>query len=302
MEDSKRYDVVVLTDKRYLFAKANDAYSANVVLEDKLVVDALVAAGLNAIRLAWDDATFDWSTTKIALFRTTWDYFDRFDEFKIWFDKTANLTQFVNSKLLIEWNLDKKYLLELAQNGIAIPASVYIEKGTQQSLGQVIAETKWNTFILKPVVSGAGRHTYKIERHQIADFEAIYEELHRNESLMLQEFQVNIATRGEVSLIILNGKFTHAVLKQAKSGDFRVQDDFGGSVIPYVATEEEIEFALKALNACKFQALYARVDIMWDNAGQLCLGELEMIEPELWFRLNPTAANELAMGIKNNIK
>lgn len=302
MEDSKRYDVVVLTDKRYLFAKANDAYSANVVLEDKLVVDALVAAGLNAIRLAWDDATFDWSTTKIALFRTTWDYFDRFDEFEIWFDKTANLTQFVNSKPLIEWNLDKKYLLELAQNGIAIPASVYIEKGTQQSLGQVIAETKWNTFILKPAVSGAGRHTYKIERHQIADFEAIYEELHRNESLMLQEFQVNIATRGEVSLIILNGKFTHAVLKQAKSGDFRVQDDFGGSVIPYVATEEEIEFALKALNACKFQALYARVDIMRDNAGQLCLGELEMIEPELWFRLNPTAANELAMGIKNNIK
>ena len=28
----------------------------------------------------------------------------------------------------------------------------------------------------------------------------------------------------------MNGIYTHAVLKKAKSGDFRVQDDFGGSV------------------------------------------------------------------------
>ena len=30
---------------------------------------------------------------------------------------------------------------------------------------------------------------------------------------------------------MINGQFTHAVLKKAKPGDFRVQDDFGGTVL-----------------------------------------------------------------------
>ena len=42
---------------------------------------------------------------------------------------------------------------------------------------------------------------------------------------------------------------------------------------------------------------FARVDLVWDNNGELALSELELIEPELWFRFNAEAADELAEGI-----
>ena len=45
---------------------------------------------------------------------------------------------------------------------------------------------------------------------------------------MLQEYQNKITTKGEVAFMIFGGKYSHAVLKKAKPGDFRVQDDFGG--------------------------------------------------------------------------
>ena len=62
----------------------------------------------------------------------------------------------------------------------------------------------------------------------------------------------------------------------------------------YEASVQEIEFGNSALDACPFNPIYARVDIVRDNSGNLSLCELELIEPELWFRNNPSAADELA--------
>jgi len=115
---------------------------------------------------------------------------------------------------------------------------------------------------------------------------------------MLQPFQHAIVKKGELSLIVIDGEFTHAVLKIAKKGDFRVQDDFGGTVHTYTPTKTEIEFAEQAVNACKSKPVYARVDMFIDNNGQLAIAELELIEPELWFRNNTKAADKLALAIK----
>ena len=82
----------------------------------------------------------------------------------------------------------------------------------------------------------------------------------------------------------MGGKFTHGVLKIAKYGDFRVQDDFGGTVQNYEATPEEIDFAERTIQACNPAPSYARVDIIHDNQNQHALIELELIEPELWFK------------------
>ncbi|MEO0438812.1 MAG: hypothetical protein AAF098_18120, partial [Pseudomonadota bacterium] len=65
----------------------------------------------------------------------------------------------------------------------------------------------------------------------------------------MQPFQHRIVSEGEVSMMVFNGQFTHAVLKKAKAGDFRVQDDFGGTVDDYTPTEEEIEFAKNTVRA-----------------------------------------------------
>jgi hypothetical protein len=40
--------------------------------------------------------------------------------------------------------------------------------------------------------------------------------------------------------------------------------------------------------------VYARVDAIWDNNNNICVSELELIEPELWFRFFPKAAESFA--------
>ena len=47
--------------------------------------------------------------------------------------------------------------------------------------------------------------------------------------------------------------------------------------------------------------IYARVDIFTDNNDELAVSEVELIEPELWFRNNPTAARILAQAVKEKL-
>lgn len=297
----KLYDCVILTDHRYLNDSKTDAYKHNVYYEDRLLYHALEAIGLKTLRLAWDDMFFDWSTTKSVVFRTTWDYFDRFDEFSKWLEQVSKKTTLINSEALIRWNIDKHYLLDLQENEIHIAESHFIEKGAKVSLHQLHDILNWQHTVLKPCVSGAARHTYKLNLENLKDHEQRFQDLISEEAMMLQPFQFNIVDKGEVSMMVFNGVYTHAVLKKAKSGDFRVQDDFGGTVHDYNPSEEEIRFAEAAVKACNELPLYARVDIFEDNYGHIALSELELIEPELWFRNHPEAANVLASAVKTHL-
>ena len=119
--------------------------------------------------------------------------------------------------------------------------------------------------------------------------------------MLFQKFLNNITTQGEISLILIGGKYTHAVKKIAKKGDFRVQDDHGGSVEKYNPKDLEITFAEDCFKASPYRPIYARIDIVYDNNNKPSLSELELIEPELWFRNYPKAAELLAEEIFNLI-
>ena len=296
-----KYDIVILTDKRYLEDSKTDAYKHNVFYEDFLVQEALSKIGLKTLRLAWDDSDFDWAKTKSVLFRTTWDYFDRFSEFSKWLAHVSKLTTLFNSENIIRWNIDKHYLQDLEKAGVHIAKTHFIETGTQVTLAQLHNQLNWKETVLKPSVSGAARHTYKLNLNNLSEYESLFSKLITQESMMLQPFQHNIVSEGELSLMVFNGQFTHAVLKKAKAGDFRVQDDFGGTVHDYEPTKKEITFAENAVKACPELPIYARVDIFRDNDGKIALSELELIEPELWFRHFPKAAQVLATSLKDCI-
>ena len=159
----------------------------------------------------------------------------------------------------------------------------------------------WNEAVLKPAISGAARHTYRINLSNCSEIESVFQKLIKSESMLFQEFLNNITTQGEISLILIGGKYTHAVKKIAKKGDFRVQDDHGGAVEKYQPTIEEIIFAENCLKVSPFNPIYARVDMVYDNNNELSLSELELIEPELWFRNNPKAAEQLAEEVFKTI-
>ena len=290
----KKYDVVVLTDSRYVNPLKTNTYISNVLREDELVINALKEKNLSVVKKDWNDSIFDWETTRSILFRSTWDYFDKFELFKKWFNKTKNKCLMINSTETIEWNIDKHYLLDLQEHQIPIPNSEFIKRGSSIDLSLLMQKKNWNEIVVKPTISGAAKNTYRLKEEEIIQFGPTWEKLIYKEDFIVQEFQNNLITEGEVAMIVIGGKFTHAVLKKAKEGDFRVQDDFGGSIAIYNPSEEMVKLAEKCTRILTPIPSYARVDIIWDNLMDLAVSELELIEPELWFRLNPNAAQKLA--------
>ncbi len=299
---NKTIDVVILTEDTYVNTEKRDWYTLQVLLEDELVKDALEQQGLSVDIRSWSDPKFDWSLTKAVLFRTTWDYFDRFGEFTGWLNSVKSKTQCINDASTLQWNMDKRYLIELAQKNINTVETYILPKGSEFDLSLTMEKNGFSEAIIKPVVSGAARHTYRVTANNLEQIQARLNQLIKEEDFLVQPFQNNILESGELSLMVMNGQFTHAVRKIAAQGDFRVQDDHGGTVHPYSPTQEEIEFAESAIAVCEPKPLYGRVDIIKDNKNQLAIMELELIEPELFFRFHRPAASVLAKAIKDNIK
>ncbi len=293
----KKYDITLLTESRYENPKNKNWYIKNIIKEDYLVQKYLEDLGLNVIRKDWNNSEFKWEETKYALFRTTWDYFDKFKKFKSWLKNTKNKTEFINSYEQIMWNTNKHYLLELSKKNIKIPPTKIITKNTKIDLKEVFTQSNFKEIIIKPTVSGAGRHTYRVNKSNIDNYKNIFSLLIKEEDFIVQEFQKNILTKGEISIMLINGKHTHAILKKAKKNEFRVQDDFGGTVHSYSASKEEIKFAENIISVIKPKPVYARVDLMFNDKNEIVLSELELIEPEMWFRKNPLAAEILAKKI-----
>ncbi len=296
------YDVVILTESQYINPKKIDWYVQQVLDEDGFLMEALKIRGYKVTKKDWADTDFDWSTTKTAIFRTTWDYFHRYPEFKLWLEANKTKTRFINSAEQIQWNVDKHYMQDLDRKGINIVESHFIEAGTEVKLQNLHEELGWKESVLKPTVSGGARHTYRLNPENYDEHEAVFQEVLKEEAFMLQPFMNNILTKGEVSHVVIDGKYTHSVKKLAKKGDYRIQDDWGGTVHDYQASEKEIIFAENCVAECSPTPLYARVDVIYDNNNELALGELELIEPELWFRKNPKSADLLAEAISQILK
>lgn len=297
------FDVVILTDARYVNPPEpeKNEYVQNVLKEDELVKNALANQGLSVSRKSWADPDFDWTKTRCVLFRSTWDYFDRYTHFTRWFSEVSSQTLLINSRKLIEWNIDKHYLDRLGRKGVRVVPTRYLNGTVSKSIHQLHEITGWKDTIIKPTIGGGGRLTYRIQPNNMAEISEKLDEMLTKEDFMLQPFQHSVMVRGEWSFMFFGEEFSHAVLKKAKPGDFRVQDDFGGTVHPYHPTPKEIAFARKAVLACPELPAYARTDVILDNDGRLAVSEIELIEPELWFRLKPEAAQKLARQVARKL-
>jgi glutathione synthase/RimK-type ligase-like ATP-grasp enzyme len=291
------YDITILTAEQYLAPTEPDWYVQQILLEDRMLQEALVRLGLRVHRQDWTSRSFDWSETTAVIFRSTWDYTSRYPEFLDFINAASRLTRLINPPETILWNLDKHYLRDLHHRGINIPETMYIEQGNTLRLPELLSRSGFSDAILKPAMSAGARHTYRVSPQNAEELNTLFETLTAGEAMMLQPFLPSVLTDGEVTLVMIGGKYSHAIRKTAKPGDFRVQDDFGGTVHPYSPTAEEIAFAERTVSVCDPVPIYARVDILRDLKGLPAVSELEAIEPELWFRFHPPAADRLAEAI-----
>ena len=296
-------DVALLTERRYAAPVAADGdwFLGNILRDDRLLQEALWSHGLTSVRVDWARPGVDWSKFRCAVFRTTWDYFERFGEFVGWLDRVEQQTALCNSPSVVRWNMDKHYLADMEAKGIPVVASRFIERGSAVTLNELLDASGWMEAVIKPCVSGAARHTYRVNRANAVELNPVVRQLLAAEAFILQPFQDEIVRRGEDTLMVINGRFTHAVRKVVKSGDFRVQEDHGGTVQDYRPTPEQIDLAERAMAVCRPLPAYGRVDMVRDNEGRMAVMELELIEPELWLRHHPPAAAVLAEVIARGI-
>ena len=229
-----------------------------------------------------------------ALVRTPWEYFRRPAAFLRWV--SALPVPVLNPAGVLRWNHDKRYLLELAESGAArIPPTALVSASGAGSASEALLEQLGvDRAVLKPTVSGGAWRTVVVERGAPAlvpdgatgDF-------------LLQGFVEELLGDGEWSLTFLGGSYSHAVRKRARSGDFRVQEEHGGTVEVVEPPMELLEEAARVLAAVPGGAplTYARVDLVRAGAGRPYLMELELIEPELFLRAKPGAEADLVAAV-----
>jgi glutathione synthase/RimK-type ligase-like ATP-grasp enzyme len=291
--------IALLTDARYTAPTAppGDWYLANILADDALLADALGTLGLRSERVDWADPQVDWTRFDAAVLRTTWDYYERIDEFRAWLPRVSAATRLLNPSSLVTWNLDKRYLLDLAAEGLPVAPTRVLPAGDLTPLAALLADTGWTDAVIKPCVSGAARLTFRVSPDSAGAVDRALAPYRAREPFLLQPFLPRVLDEGEVTLMVMGGEVTHAVRKRAKPGDFRVQDDHGGTVHPHTPTRDEVAVALRAMATVRPAPVYGRVDLVRADDGTPCIMELELIEPELWLRLHPPAARTFAHAI-----
>jgi glutathione synthase/RimK-type ligase-like ATP-grasp enzyme len=292
---SPRATLALVSEDRYAYkTRGRHWYIDNILEEDAILSRALAPLGIATQRVSWSDPDVEWSSFDAALLRTTWDYFERLDEFSAWLARAAACTRVFNPPELLRWNLDKHYLRELEAAGVPTVPTVFVERGSEVTLAELLRTHDLDEAVFKPAVSGAARQTFRVDPFSAIAHEPRFAELLRSEAMLVQPFQASILSYGELSLVVIDGRVTHGVRKLAKPGDFRVQDDHGGTVGAHEPTPAQIEFAERAVACCDPKPVYARVDMVSEPYRGLAVMELELIEPELWFRRAPSAAQRLA--------
>lgn len=256
--------------------------------ETQKLAAALSARGLDASPLVWSDPTSQELKPDLVVVRSCWDYIERRSDFLVW---AHSLRHVANPAEILEWNTDKRYLLDLDKRGVPVARTRWIEPGTQWD----VAES--GHWVVKPAVGiaalGAGRYDCNEAAERALAFAHIARLQACGATVMVQPYLHGIDQHGEISLVFLEGRFSHAVRKRAllKGPDYGIDLRFvqygGQQLDSIVPREDELALAQSALAAVPRTSedplLYARVDLVRD-ANELVLLELELTEPNLYLQ------------------
>jgi glutathione synthase/RimK-type ligase-like ATP-grasp enzyme len=268
--------------------------------DDALAVAALRERGHTIRLLPWRSVPLP-DDLDMVIVRSCWDYAQYQSAFLEWCRPALSSgVALWNSFPVLNWNIDKRYLLALEAAGVTIIPTRIVESGAASVLRRDMEDAGWDEVVIKPVVGAAGADTHRIQLTDADAFQESYASLCGQQAMMIQPFVADILKDGEWSFLFFDGVYSHAIRKFAKAGEFRVQDDHGGTVKLEVAPVWLQQQAQDAHDALPFVPLYARVDgVVVD--GQLWLMEVELIEPELFFRGDGDAPGRFADAVERKM-
>jgi glutathione synthase/RimK-type ligase-like ATP-grasp enzyme len=259
---------------------------------DALLAAELERAGATAVAAPWDTITTAGDHPVTVCLRSTWDYHRRWAEFRAWVAGFAQHGGLWNPPETVLWNADKLYLRDLGAAGIALPPTQWFEPGERPDVEVIFRQWNPARAVLKPRISATAFGTYLVSAGRVLSEEE-WEPLEASGGL-IQAFVPEVESQGEISLVYVDGGFSHAVRKRPAGGDFRVQGDFGGTVEGVAPPRGVRGFGDAVLAAVSRPWLYARVDLVETDRGPVLM-ELELIEPDLF--LTPASAARLSAAL-----
>ena len=265
--------------------------------DDRALVPALAASDIEAHAAVWSDPGVDWSKFDAVVLRSCWDYHLRLAEFRAWLARLESLRlRVLNDADLIRWNSDKRYLIDLARRGVTTIPTMVVSNGTADDVAHVAAAEGWSRIVVKPAVSASGYETYALNAPFDEESRDIAERVTALGDTLVQPFAMEVPRDGEYSFTFIDGAYSHATIKRARGGEFRVQTEHGGSVALVEPPPALVSQASHALVVLPNAPLYARVDGI-ARGGAFLLMELELIEPNLFLEFGSRAAEKMARAI-----
>lgn len=252
-----------------------------------------LAAALGASLTPWQDMAAADCAQATVLPLAAWDYSHQPAAWQAWLQalQAAGVHLF-NPPEILHWNLNKRYLIELAARcaqaaapALDAPGSPLITPGIALLPGenwvQRISASGWPNPVLKPLIGQSGRGVRRLDgqwpdAHEFAD------------GALLQPYLP--APFGEVCLVYLNGCFSHAAHRQPAPGEWRANSAYGVHIAPITARPEWLARAQTVLAQLPPHLpvpLYARIDGLVDSDHIFTVNEVELIEPALYPSLHP---------------
>jgi glutathione synthase/RimK-type ligase-like ATP-grasp enzyme len=261
-------------------------------LDEPLLLEALAGAGIDARVLAWDDDAAPFAEHDLVVLRSTWNYYQRVDDFVAWVARTGAATRVLNPPEIVAWNAKKTYLAELPKRGVDIVPTEFVLQGATRSVAEILDDRGWDDVVIKPVVSAGSFRTERFSRRAVPAAQAFLDALVADRDAMVQRWMPSVDTYGERSLVWVDGVVTHAIRKTPRfaGGSERVSGE-----VPI--GDDERAFAERALLPFAAELLYARVDMVRDAEGTLRIMELELIEPSLFLLQSLPALDRLVSAL-----
>lgn len=277
-------------------AEASDLYPDP---DSELLREALAKIGVSAELVSWDDPDADWAGRALVVVRSTWDSVDHPDEYLRWKRQVDDVTNLVNPAAVLAWNLDKTYLEDLARDGVRIVPTRWVRPGDAW-------EPHPGEYVVKPSISAGGRETARYGPSHRPDAELhVARLLELDRTVMIQPYLPSIEEPGEVSMIFIDGVFSHAVRKGAVLGlGDGVQERPWEKMVLLGLTDvtarqtDAANTVLRTVQRRFGQALvYSRVDLVDGPTGDPLVLEVELIDPNLSLQLAPAATQRLSASL-----
>lgn len=273
--------------------------------------DALADRGMDPQIKVWNEPGINWDEQGIVVVRSVIDYAENRRGFLRW---AAGLPRILNSYDVLEWNSDKHYLTELAKRGLPTIPTSWLKAEEKYEKRQVHARfPAFGDFVLKPTVSSGvrdiGRYDAEDLRSRQAAITQAMDLLGDDRDIMIQRYQEEIDTQGEMSLIFLNGLLSHAVRKEALLSPSQVTDQEIAEVRvqPIEVTAEQLRWGEQIRRAIHHyvrhrigrddQFLFNRVDVVPDGQGSFLVMEIALVDADLYLDSTPDALGNFADAI-----